>query len=79
MKQLLPLTIDFFVDGALYAHRSWFYAPRKGDLVSLKVKAGGDNNGKAVFRVAEIVWGVESEDEERLRIQGVDVYLEHRK
>lgn len=70
------LSIDFFVDGAIYAHRSWYRAPRKGDLVSLLDKVRGDKNGKAVFRVVEVVWGVESAADEKIGLQGVDVYLE---
>lgn len=50
------VSIDFFLDGRVYAHRYWFHVPRVGDEVSLR---DAEKDAPMICRVLRVVWGVE--------------------
>lgn len=52
------VSIDFFLDGRVYAHRYWFHVPRVGDEVNLR---DAESDGVMTCRVLRVVWGVEEQ------------------
>lgn len=59
------VSIRFFDGQGAYASRYWAHVPRVGDEVMLGAgrKYEPDASGKAVFKVARVVWGVEGPDD----------------
>lgn len=53
------VSIDFFLDGRVYAHRYWFHVPRVGDEVNLR---DAEADEQMTCRVLRVVWGVERSD-----------------
>lgn len=44
-----PVTIDIYLDGALYGMRSWHHVPRVGDIVALR-------SGALYAEVKRVLW-----------------------
>ena len=73
--------IKFYVGGREYAVRRWHQVPRVGDEIMLRDPANPaacDKYGKRAFSVKRIVWGVESEQEERDGWQAANVEIERK-
>ncbi len=68
---LEPLSIRFFLDGKIFASRSWHAAPRAGDEIMF-----GPNDPKKAYRVVRVVWGVEGPEEDALHRQAVNIEIE---
>lgn len=54
----MNVSLYFFLDGELYASRSWRFVPRVGDEVVLGTGRKKDIE-KIPFRIKRVVWGVE--------------------
>jgi hypothetical protein len=64
------VSIDFFLDGRVYAHRYWLHVPRVGDEVNLR---DAEADAQMTCRVLRVVWGVEGRDSP---VQAANIELE---
>ena len=67
---LEPLSIHFFLDGKIFASRSWHAAPRVGDEIMF-----GPSDPKKAYRVVRVAWGVEGPEEDALHRQAVNIEI----
>lgn len=71
---LSRVSINFYVDGGLFAFRAWDVVPRVGDEVMLGPKV--DGRTRQAYRVTRVVWGVEGPEEEAMHRQAVNIVIE---
>lgn len=80
MTTFPKIRIDFRIGAEKWARRSWWAVPRVGDYVLLgagKDRFPPDHNGDAMFKVKQIVWGAESQDDHDAGYQTVIAIVEH--
>lgn len=65
------LSIYFYIDGELFASRSWHSAPRVGDEIMF-----GPSKLKKAYQVVRVVWGVEGPEEDALHRQAINIEIE---
>jgi len=70
MSERPKTSITFFLKGEQYAMRTWWHVPRAGDEVMLHHKGK-----KIAFEVVRVVWGVESEQDELMDWQRVNIEI----
>jgi hypothetical protein len=64
------VSIDFFLEGKIYAHRYWFHVPRVGDEIALR---DAETDANMICKVVRVVWGVERKDDP---CQGANIEIE---
>lgn len=66
-----PPEVMFFLNGEIYASRSWWPIPRIGDEIML----GPSVKEKKAYLVKRVVWGVEG-DRAPFRSQAINIEIE---